>query len=411
MKTNIRKLTGRGFLSVLAISLSVTAFSNSASAQTCNDSQVESIDRPFYPGTQNSRTFTYNFRYLAASPGKPTLVYIPGGPGETSINSSFPVPEGYGLILTDPRGVGCNQVDSSRALRDEFYTTENIASDILAALASVRPEKYILYGRSYGTMVATVAASRALEEIGAEPFAVVLQGIVGKAFFGNSISQGYLDIWAFEKSKLSSSVLNIFERGSPLGYSDSVWGLAIANLLAEGKTGHGDAIQLLGGVLPGSPLQAPLEQAISSFSSQPSADVTQLYRAITCHEVSSVVSQPIVDVDLRLVNGELIPSIGHLCEGIPLDRSYNSADWQIRAPLYYFAGSLDPATPISGAHFHYDNQLFSNRTFVTVVDGGHRALESGLADCLTPVLESIGNGGTDLDDVLQTCALKTSVTR
>lgn len=404
-------MMGKVCLFLTTATFALSAFCDSSFAQTCDDSQVKVIDRPFYPGSQSRNQFKYHFRYLPASPGNPTLVYIPGGPGETSINTSFDVPDGYGLILTDPRGVGCNQIESRASLRDEFYTTENIALDILAAVAMTNPEKYILYGRSYGTMVATVAASLAQQKIGMEPLAVVLQGVVGQAFLGDSIFQGYLDTWATEKSDLPASVLKTFEQGSPLGYSSSVWGLTVANLLAMGKSAQGDSIQFLQGVLPNSPIQNSLEQMVSSFLPQSSADVAQLYRAIVCHEVSSVVSTPIVDVDLQLINGDLVPVKGHLCDGIPLDRPYNSRDWQVRAPIYYFAGSLDPATPIKGARFHFEGQPRSNRIFVTVVDGGHRALESGLGDCITPILQSIGNGGESFEDVLQTCVLKTTVRR
>ncbi len=73
--------------------------------------------------TKNS-SVTFDFKYAVirtASPGSPTVLYVPGGPGGASIgDDSIPplIPDEYGLILTDPRGVGCN--DSRKSKFSDF---------------------------------------------------------------------------------------------------------------------------------------------------------------------------------------------------------------------------------------------------------------------------------------------------
>src|SRR5262245_41883587 len=79
--------------------------------KACDTAAVQRISRPYWDGSTD--TFEYAFEYHAASsPNLPTVVYIPGGPGQTSIGESEDwlsrLPAGYGVVLTDPRGVGCN---------------------------------------------------------------------------------------------------------------------------------------------------------------------------------------------------------------------------------------------------------------------------------------------------------------
>lgn len=381
----------------------------------CAGADVHFIRRPYFPGVVGSKEFSYHFKLSKAEAGKPTIVVIPGGPGETSIGTSFSVPPGYGILYTDPRGVGCNldvAGEDLNSLSDDFYTTQNIAEDILAAVRASGLDRYVLYGGSYGTMVATVAAGLAERGTGPRPEAVILSGVIGAAFQKGGIFQGYLDTWEVWLTKLSANARDEFARGSPFGFSNLDWGRAVSAMMIFGKTPSANALSLLEAVSPSAPPRVAgiLKGFVQNFSARkalPGAE--RLYRAIACHEISESISGSAADTDFILENGKLIPVVGHICDGLKLDRPYDSGDWQTSAPIYYFEGTLDPSTPMSQARDHFEKHHSTAQTFVKVLDGGHMALTAALSDCKPAILLSIGSGGSDLNSALGSCSLKTTI--
>ena len=81
------------------------------------------------------------------------------------------------------------------------------------------------------------------------------------------------------------------------------------------------------------------------------------------------------------------------CDGFAVDRPYESANYQINAPIYYFNGTDDPATPHDLAQDHYDNQRnSSNKEFVSVRHGGHNPIYLKLRDCQDDIWQDIFAG-------------------
>ncbi|MGK5085191.1 alpha/beta fold hydrolase [Bdellovibrionota bacterium FG-1] len=384
---------------------------------TCEDADVLSIKRPFYANQSNSEQFNYRFRWTPAKPGKPTLVYFPGGPGGTSINHKILIPSGFGLIQTDPRGAGCNQEitpKSNHDLPDSFYTTIYLAQDALAALTTVGAKNFIFYGSSYGTMVATVAAGLAEQDAALKPNAVVLTGIIGEAFAPGAVFQGFVDQWNALKGSLRipHDVVSALSQELPLGFTHSVWGRTIAVLLMMGKNPSLDYLSLLGGVLPTADAKQRAQlKAILSQLTDPNAgtEAIRLYQAIACHEISGSLFGPSLDVDFTYDQGNLIPVPHSLCDGIELDHSFHAGDWKTSAPIYYFEGSQDPSTPMNNALVHFKSQTRAPRIFVEVQEGGHSVLEMGMSDCRDEIFEAIANGGEALNVALKSCALASQV--
>ena len=100
------------------------------------------------------------------------MIFLPGGPGQLSMEESLGidkiVPESWGLVLTDPRGVGCN-FNGKTVYPREFYQTQHIAHDVLSVIKDLkRPHsEIVLFGVSYGTVVAT-EVSHLAEKLGLE---------------------------------------------------------------------------------------------------------------------------------------------------------------------------------------------------------------------------------------------------
>src|ERR1700733_7179751 len=119
---------------------------------SCAGPEIVRIDRPIAANDPTKGHFSYGFRFKApTSPGAPVLVYLPGGPGMTSIDTipTF-LPSGWGYLLTDPRGVGCNALAGvpSDDVASVFWRSEELAADSVAAIADRRLDAYVLFGLS-----------------------------------------------------------------------------------------------------------------------------------------------------------------------------------------------------------------------------------------------------------------------
>jgi pimeloyl-ACP methyl ester carboxylesterase len=406
------------FVIPLFLILGVT-FTASAETPTCEDENVHSIKRPFYPEKNDSPQFDYHFRWIPAQPGKPTIVVLPGGPGGTSIRREWSPPDGFGVILTDPRGVGCNRAvwnNNNGDLPDDFYTTSNLALDALAAISSVNVTTYLLLGGSYGSMVATVAASLAEQGLAPKPQAVILTGIIGEAFAPGTVFQGFLDVWANIQTtgRVSPEIIKLMNHDAPLGFSSLTWGRTISYLLAMGRSPQFDYLSMLGGILPDATPERreELKNLLNQFIEvKTPVWSTRLYQAIACHEISGSIFSPAMDVDFSYSNGNLNPISHNLCDGITLDHPFQSNSWQTSSPIYYFEGTDDPATPMNQALIHFKGQHSSQRTFVEIPGGGHSVLELGLSDCKKTIYEAIANNGQNLERALGTCALSSKIRR
>ena len=109
----------------------------------------------------------------------------------------------------------------------------------------------------------------------------------------------------------------------------------------------------------------------------------------------------------ELQKGELVGvTLGpSACGPYPVTRLYDSREWQIPVPIYYIQGEQDPATPLAGALYHYENQIQAKKTFIKVPEGGHNPLSYGLDDCYESLLKAILLQ-SDLGEALGRCQIK-----
>lgn len=117
----------------------------------CEDGNIVQFQRPLYPDKVDSPTFPYKFRYVKGSNlNAPTVVFLPGGPGATSITErDVTLPSDLSVVWTDPRGVGCNNTDPVRHANSlEIFSTDYLALDVLEIISYLKLQKYILYGQS-----------------------------------------------------------------------------------------------------------------------------------------------------------------------------------------------------------------------------------------------------------------------
>jgi len=374
---------------------------------------VMTIERPMFPERAGSPTFGYSFKiFPGTDPAAPTVIFLPGGPGEASIAAERDeslVPPSYTLILTDPRGVGCNAPESVDQYPSEFYETEWCADDVLAIVETLGLDNYMLYGISYGTALATVTASRAEAQGITPPTALVLEGVLGRVFAANDeVEAAFQSEWRLVRDRLPEAVrLQLLATPLPLGLSAAEWGAGITTMLSLGTVQPPLPVaeSLLLSLAPEATAEeqqtlhdtvvALAESSIDEFG-------LRLHREIACHELTETNFGT-----LALEGGELVPTDLY-CTSEPLDRPYAARRWPVSVPIYYFSGSDDPNTPSWQAQVHYDAEVGAKRELVSIIAAGHNPVGLNLTDC-APALWEAMRAGTGFAEAVGTCAWPTQV--
>lgn len=128
-------------------------------------------------------------------------------------------------------------------------------------------------------------------------------------------------------------------------------------------------------------------EAVSAEGDEDARGADTFYTVIACKEVFT---------DLRntkLTNGRFFtPTGANYCADAEMSasRRYNVADWPVTAPIYYFEGSDDPATPADLALGHFTAQTSSSgRQFLKVKSAGHNPFRISMPDCYKNVFGAI----------------------
>ncbi|MCX6110906.1 MAG: alpha/beta hydrolase, partial [Proteobacteria bacterium] len=375
-----------------------------AASEHCSSVNVFDIERPYYA---NSATPTFNFKYefvKGTDASLPVVVFLTGGPGQTAIGDPIPgLSNQYGYMNFDPRGVGCNELATMPKI--DFFRTDNLSNDVLAALKASNVTNYILYGLSYGTSLATVVAGKAENGIYARPKALVLEGVLGRSFKDTGeLYDGYFSNWDYAKATLPEAALaRLNSENTPLGIGGGEWGDAIGSMLMIGTSpgqGYIPTTWLSELASNTSSDDAALKSIVGYLtgSAADSPGTTNLYRGITCRELTDVVVS--MKSDFILKSGSLLLADGDVCGDLRLGNDkYDAAKWPTSSPIYYFSGGRDPATPPWQAQYHFDVQLQAQRHLVRIPTAGHNPFQINLSDCLSKIWNDIATEQSIDNDV------------
>lgn len=397
-----------------ALTLAVSTIAN-AQGVRCNHNICE-VRAPFYYDNLHSPTFSYKFEWVrvSANAAVPTFIIIPGGPGQTTMGHIKPgqlLPAEFNVIYTDPRGAGYNS-GVNPSLPGEFYRGEFVARDILTAIKALRLKNYVIYGASFGTLASTILGSVAETESQYAPKALILEGTIGHSFLGfNNYFRPYSLEWQRVKAALEPTVASSFIGPSmPLGFSNEQWGAFVdPNLLIGDWPGKGHVLRSY--LTPSNLTDSPATRTAwaNILSHYPvSIEYEPLRRTIVCQEITLGQFR----IGQSIQNGELVATGPNICAGISKRLPYDSKKWLVKAPIYYFSGQFDPATPIEQAQYHFINQIRSRRSFVLVKDASHSALTRSLGaiGCAPGIWRAIGLDPANFENALNSCQGYTHLT-
>lgn len=372
---------------------------------------VTTLERPMFPDRDGSPTFGYSFKqYPGANPDATTIIYLPGGPGQTGIEEMRDPAYGpleYSFIETDLRGIGCNAPEAADHYPGEFYNSVYFADDVISIIEHLGLEDYVLYGISYGTQLATMVASR-LEARGLPlPRALVLEGVLGTAFTTGTPTDyaAFQERWRAVRDSTDESIRSqLLADPPPAGLSSEEWGAGITGALPLGAgpdwANMNFLFVLLQYLSPAAPadVQAQFPTIMRQLGASPVDALGQrLHEEVSCREIDETEF-----VSLRLDGGELVPSTFD-CEDVPLSAAYSASDWPVHAPIYYFSGTDDPNTPPWQARTHFDAQSAAQRQLVHVTGGGHNSLLINLTDCASSLWQAVA-AGAGFEPALATCS-------
>jgi pimeloyl-ACP methyl ester carboxylesterase len=372
----------------------------------CNQRSISSVFVPVSPN-DHGRTFKYKFQIIRKSLTAPTVIVIPGGPGGTSI-STEPVPGGfdfqqillgldteYNAIFTDPRSQGCN---SDFLFHPNELSTSALVSDLIEMIKGLGLKRYILYGHSYGSVVALQLAHQIEVSAGiTRPIAVLLSGAWSKPVSQIERAQWAEIAWQQFQNSLPADLKNYFFglnlqkiASTPrflLDISGETWANFIFSGLTEGAVSYQGKVSdnLLFNLRKLNGTQAEKLELIKLLQPQKSTSpIKEIFRQIYCHELGY--GAPVC-----------------LQSGIKLDRPFDSKNFQVHSPLVYASGSRDPAVNIRNAYYGYSLQKWTSRKYFIEIFGGGHANFMFTRNCLNPFWESVYQGTQGLNQVLKNC--------
>ncbi|MBI5514018.1 MAG: hypothetical protein HY909_09645 [Deltaproteobacteria bacterium] len=379
----------------------------------CALSGVRTVVVPAVYGAVGPRLRLAYRVFEPTTPARATVVVLPGGPGQALMEQAPSDPDSLGAVPTsgvrvvylDTRGSGCNRYRESDGDPAALYRAEWAARDVLSVVRAEGWRDYTLYGASFGTVTATVAAALAGEMAVAPPRAVVLEGVVGR---GRGGFDAYFAPYAAEWERVRPGLpppwpaeLGREPFPDPSGYDRDQWGAFVFAQLILGEVppqGH-----ILGYYLRGLTARTPGVVAyVSRFMAGARAPVVSpMFRAIACRELFGGWRS-----GRRIERGALVATGDDVCASLPPShaRPYDSAAFVIPSRTYYFLGAHDPATPLAEGRYHFDHQR-APRELVTVPDASHGPLTYGLRGhgCASAVWEAI-LAGSSVAPPLRSCA-------
>lgn len=338
-------------------------------------SKIEKIKRPL--SSNSSKNFDYSYQVVSfRESDAPTVIYIPGGPGDASINHP-PEIAANNIILTDPRGVGENRTFWSAGGQAQDLSSEEVAEDIMAIIRERKIKKYSIYGISYGTVVATILASK-IEQAKdlAAPVTVILEGTVGPAHRYDLIES---------QENATNKLLKKLETEADY---------CLTCVLEKKTNSNGDLANLTYVIL------AALGNSPDNIKKTVEhLDIDKVLKSLKKDTFTNSFSKEVTEKEIAPNNARAImkadPAANEISFDLPvmlvdkLTKPYSPQEWPIKAPLIYIQGSDDTLTPPEKTIEHFESQALSHKMFLCIKNGSHNSTMATLSSVCSSILFAV----------------------
>lgn len=355
----------------------MTAFAQDKDCQNLSTVTLQAFPNSKKPDSKTAATFNLNYwTPKKFNPELNSLVLIPGGPGQSYQKAEWADIPDLNIIYFDPRGMGCSLPTQNDLINNpDFYSAKLIAQDLEQLRIHLKISKWSVYGHSYGTIPATIYASlypQSTENLLLE--GIVLKG--GKEFW---YSQARHDLIykvlqnispALQEKILSKSISNIHSVWFSQGLLDSL-PQGFDKEILEKRLTQNYQIQQKHPFIP--KIENP-EDLMPYFS-------RNAHLILSCKELSADQYSPkrlfyFDGKDFQFIQA---PTYAEFCKEWPIKPEvYDSKNYPLHVPTYYFQGEYDYLTPHAEAFAHYLNNQSKEKYFFTLKNGGHNPLSLSL---------------------------------
>lgn len=336
---------------------------------------VTSTKYPEQP--QAGTTLIYAFTLKPFVEQWPTVLFFTGGPGSSGRALTFDLPE-TNIIYFDQRGIACSRPEKHKDfINPQFYSSLNTADDALAILKNLNLDQVTVYGHSYGTVSATIFASKYPQRVKQ----LILEGVISDA--GQSLIQSNRkrEILQSYFSKLNletqNKIIQVSRSLLPANWFSKVGGAIL--YLNDGITSLSRYIE---NILKQP--EADIKTAIGYFYSETVEDDLMFYSSIvmgmiSCQETAAsnsyVGNSMEFDGNRKLNYNHENELYERYCRPLKLTNHhrnlYHAKDYPVRIPVYYFIGENDAATDLDQGLRHYKTVPQDDRHLLILKLGGH----------------------------------------
>lgn len=334
----------------------------------------------------------------------PVIFYFCGGPGISCTADGHPeeIVRGIPVVIFDYIGINQNEVKNQDP---EVMSIESQAEFALQILKKINPKRVIFYGQSFGTSVATVAASRLVNEA-QKPELVILDGVIDKPNLLNT-QPVVQELEALFSSKLGAVKIDkiqsawIKNLGSlRLNQKQTVIKQAQMEVLEGIKNGYmtfSDALDAVvyknyvKDLLESIKIEADSDQGDTSGPTTPGQ--AREYRAAGC-QVRSKFNNLSFNGALKFLNPiNSNDSEDNSCECALIKRNYYAEEFPLQGMNILYLNSLyDMQTPFEGAWAHARRLSRSNQVYFVAGSGqAHGLLGSEMNQCALKFFKNIAH--------------------
>jgi len=342
--------------------------------------KTDGVQRNTFPAKINGQDLTLHYTKYGASklPSRGTIISLCGGPGGACDYGARPenLPTDYNVVVIDYLGIGANKKYNS----PELMAIDSQGEAIAQLVRYTHPSNLIIYGLSFGTTVATVAAAKLTSgQPGQDSLlkGVLLEGVVGKgdykkydASFVRAAQTAWSLLSGSEKKQFEAKYKSITSQLNPT--EKDAFDKLLAESVIEGSKSSADYLRSISVKQDIALLKRQLKDQIVSDLSVTSGNGLQQLRAAGCQIFS--VSQD--KTDQNIFGGMVklaTPEPQGLCDCKTVAKIWDPAEYQIKGvPVLYVNGKQDPNTAIEWAQTHFDEQVAaSDKAMVGTEYGGH----------------------------------------
>lgn len=355
---------------------------------------------------------SFDFKYGYTNRGKEkTMIVIKGGPKADSWIDKTKKGEfkDYNLIVIELPGAGHNKFADNIDFGKEVGV-EAAARLVKDIVAKEQPGSYVLAGHSYGTTVATAAASMITNESNMpKPAGVLLVGTVGRSTrqteAGHEVTKGPSDISGKAYDRLTATQKEKFGELAILARetenTGKLAGALLSPLSVDFEVGYKYLTELLK-LRPRDALACFDKPGGGTGGASPDDDAERKYAQKFYMEAGCELVSRENEMDTsHFFRDQLIssrPNACH-CSNSKKAASYNSANWPIKnVPIFYVSAEDDFNTPPYQMEYHRGNQgRAASKTLFSLPRGGHglgfsQMTEGGCGSALEAMFNSSPSG-------------------